>query len=275
MHHSCSKVAHVPTALLSVYDKTGIVDLARGLHDLGWRLVSSGGTATAPWPMPGLPVTDLAELTGYPAILGHRVVTLHPVIHGGSARRSRSAGAPSPSLSTTASSRSRWRSSTSTRSARPEHRADRHRRPDVDPRRGQEPRPRRCRDRPRAVRGGARRAPVGGLAVGRDPARAGGHGVRPDRRLRRRDRDLVRPSGRSRSSRRALPATLHLSLDRVQPLRYGENPHQHGARYRASGAHELVGHGGAARRQGAELPQRVRHRGRVAARPPLRPSRRS
>ncbi len=72
----------MPTALLSVFDKTGVVAFACGLHDLGWRLVSSGGTAKA-LAAAGLPVTDLAELTGYPAILGHRVVTLHPVIHGG------------------------------------------------------------------------------------------------------------------------------------------------------------------------------------------------
>ena len=72
----------MPTALLSVYDKAGVVDLGRGLHDLGWRLVSSGGTARA-LADAGLPVTDVAELTGSPAILGHRVVTLHPKVHGG------------------------------------------------------------------------------------------------------------------------------------------------------------------------------------------------
>jgi phosphoribosylaminoimidazolecarboxamide formyltransferase/IMP cyclohydrolase len=69
-------------ALLSVYDKTGIVDVARSLHDLGCELVSSGGTATA-IAEAGLPVLDTAELTGSPAILGHRVVTLHPKVHGG------------------------------------------------------------------------------------------------------------------------------------------------------------------------------------------------
>src|SRR4051794_5048746 len=68
-------------ALLSVYDKTGVVDLARRLHDLGWVLVSSGGTARVIVDA-GLPVTDVAELTGTPAILGHRVVTLHPKVHG-------------------------------------------------------------------------------------------------------------------------------------------------------------------------------------------------
>lgn len=68
-------------ALLSVYDKTGIVEFARELHTLGWELISSGGTATT-ISAAGIPVTDVAEITGYPAILGHRVVTLHPSIHG-------------------------------------------------------------------------------------------------------------------------------------------------------------------------------------------------
>jgi len=69
-------------ALLSVYDKTGVIDLARGLHELGWELLSSGGTAKVIGEE-GIPVTDVAELTGVPAILGHRVVTLHPKVHGG------------------------------------------------------------------------------------------------------------------------------------------------------------------------------------------------
>jgi phosphoribosylaminoimidazolecarboxamide formyltransferase/IMP cyclohydrolase len=69
-------------ALLSVYDKSGIAALARELADLGVDLVSSGGTA-ATLRDAGLPVTDLAELTGFAPILGHRVVTLHPRVHGG------------------------------------------------------------------------------------------------------------------------------------------------------------------------------------------------
>lgn len=69
-------------ALLSVYDKTGILELAAGLHELGWDLVSSGGTASSIRDT-GIPVTDTADVTGVPAILGHRVVTLHPKIHGG------------------------------------------------------------------------------------------------------------------------------------------------------------------------------------------------
>src|SRR6476661_849169 len=69
-------------ALLSTYDKTGVVALARGLADAGWDLVSSGGTASA-IAAAGIEVTDVADLTGAPAILGHRVVTLHPKVHGG------------------------------------------------------------------------------------------------------------------------------------------------------------------------------------------------
>lgn len=69
-------------ALLSVYDKSGIVDLGRRLAAAGVDLVSSGGTARE-LAAAGLSVTDVADVTGVPAILGHRVVTLHPKIHGG------------------------------------------------------------------------------------------------------------------------------------------------------------------------------------------------
>ncbi|MGI9608009.1 MAG: bifunctional phosphoribosylaminoimidazolecarboxamide formyltransferase/IMP cyclohydrolase [Acidimicrobiales bacterium] len=69
-------------ALLSVFDKTGVVDLAQSLHDAGWELLSSGGTARTIADA-DLPVTDVADHTGSPIMLGHRVVTLHPKIHGG------------------------------------------------------------------------------------------------------------------------------------------------------------------------------------------------
>jgi phosphoribosylaminoimidazolecarboxamide formyltransferase / IMP cyclohydrolase len=73
---------HVPRALLSVYDKAEIAEFARSLHELGWDLLASGGTAQALRDA-SLPVVDIADVTGYPAILGHRVVTLHPAVHGG------------------------------------------------------------------------------------------------------------------------------------------------------------------------------------------------
>ena len=59
-----------------------MVDFARGLHDLGVELVSSGGTAKA-IDEAGIPVTYLADVTGFPEMLDHRVVTLHPKVHGG------------------------------------------------------------------------------------------------------------------------------------------------------------------------------------------------
>ena len=69
-------------ALLSVYDKTGLVDLARGLSGLGWELVSSGGTSAA-LAKAGIDHVEVADLTGAPEMLGGRVKTLHPTIHGG------------------------------------------------------------------------------------------------------------------------------------------------------------------------------------------------
>ena len=69
-------------ALLSVWDKAGLVDFARGLVDLGFELVSSGGTAAALTDA-GLPVTTVEAVTGAPEMLGGRVKTLHPKIHGG------------------------------------------------------------------------------------------------------------------------------------------------------------------------------------------------
>lgn len=75
------------TALLSVSDKTGICDLARALVDRGWKLLSTGGTARAIEDA-GLPVTEVSAHTGFPEIMGGRVKTLHPNIHGGLLGRS-------------------------------------------------------------------------------------------------------------------------------------------------------------------------------------------
>lgn len=69
-------------ALLSVSNRTGLVDLARGLRDLGFDLVSTGGTARALRDV-GLPVSDVEDVTGFPAMLDGRVKTLHPAIAGG------------------------------------------------------------------------------------------------------------------------------------------------------------------------------------------------
>jgi phosphoribosylaminoimidazolecarboxamide formyltransferase/IMP cyclohydrolase len=72
----------VSRALLSVYDKTGIVDLARRLRGIGFEILSTGGTAEA-LQRAGIEVTEVARHTGHPEILGGRVKTLHPRIHGG------------------------------------------------------------------------------------------------------------------------------------------------------------------------------------------------
>ncbi|RRC05379.1 bifunctional phosphoribosylaminoimidazolecarboxamide formyltransferase/inosine monophosphate cyclohydrolase, partial [Escherichia coli] len=69
-------------ALLSVSDKTGIVDLARSLAEAGVELVSTGGTAKA-IAAAGLQVKDVSELTGFPEMMDGRVKTLHPKVHGG------------------------------------------------------------------------------------------------------------------------------------------------------------------------------------------------
>jgi phosphoribosylaminoimidazolecarboxamide formyltransferase / IMP cyclohydrolase len=72
----------MPKAILSVYNKTGLVDFARGLFELGWTLLASGGTAKL-LRENGIDVTEVADYTKSPEILGGRVKTLHPAVHGG------------------------------------------------------------------------------------------------------------------------------------------------------------------------------------------------
>ncbi len=72
----------MPTALISVFNKEGIIPFAKTLTELGWNIISSGGTAKV-LNEAGVSVTDVAEISGLPAVLGHRVVTLVPHIHGG------------------------------------------------------------------------------------------------------------------------------------------------------------------------------------------------
>src|ERR1700723_962288 len=72
----------IERALISVYDKTGIVEFARELASLSVEIVSTGGTAKL-LREAGVAVRDVAELTGWPEMLGGRVKTLHPKVHGG------------------------------------------------------------------------------------------------------------------------------------------------------------------------------------------------
>ena len=71
-----------PRALLSVWEKSGIVDLGSTLSGMGWELVSTGGTARTLRDA-GLQVTDVSEATGHPEVFDGRVKTLHPAVHGG------------------------------------------------------------------------------------------------------------------------------------------------------------------------------------------------
>ena len=234
----------MPTALLSVYDKSGVAELAAGLHRLGWRLVSSGGTATA-IAAAGVPVTDLAELTGLPAILDHRVVTLHPKVHGGLLADP----------------------------TNPAHQADM-------AAHGIEPIDLAVVNLfPFAAKPGIELIDIGGPAMVRASAKnhahvavvvsptdyqpvldelatAGSLSAATRRRLARDafahtaayDAQIVTWFDQSSDAPEALPPSIHLALTRQQSLRYGENPHQQGARYLAAGRHswwdDAVQHGG-------------------------------
>ncbi|MGL4324454.1 MAG: bifunctional phosphoribosylaminoimidazolecarboxamide formyltransferase/IMP cyclohydrolase, partial [Beijerinckiaceae bacterium] len=79
-------MAHKPRrvirALISVSDKTGLIEMATALHQRGVELVSTGGTCKA-IAAAGLPVRDVSDLTGFPEMMDGRVKTLHPAVHGG------------------------------------------------------------------------------------------------------------------------------------------------------------------------------------------------
>ena len=240
-------------ALLSVYDKSGVVELARELRSLGWDLVSSGGTAAA-LREANLAVTDVAELTGFPAILGHRVVTLHPKVHGGilADRRNPDHQADMVAygidpIDLVVSNLYPFGSST----ADFEHGATRAEELiDIGG--------------PAMIRAAAKNFKDVGVVT--EPAdyavvveELKGTGVLSDgtkRALARKafahtaayDASIV--AWFDEGSDDPLPATLHLALERVQELRYGENPHQTGARYRAMGSSswwdDVEQHGGMA-----------------------------
>ncbi len=251
-------------ALLSVYDKEGLVELAQGLSDLGWELVASGNTS-ARLSEAGIAHAEVADVTGSPEMLGGRVKTLHPKIHGGIlADRSK-----------------------------PEHLADLEANgieaidlvvvnlypfssdPSVE-----------LIDvgGPTMVRAAAKNhehvgvvtSPADYPVVLEELRRSGTLSAATRRRLARAafahtaayDAAIVAwldaggPSpvasleGATDADREeseisaVLPPTLHLTLERTEVLRYGENPHQRGARYRVAGTaswwDDVVQHGGSA-----------------------------
>ncbi len=229
--------------LLSVYDKTGLEDFARGLVELGHHLIASGGTAAA-LAQAGISHVTVESVTDAPEMLGGRVKTLHPRILAGVLGDL----------------------------ANPMHTADLEAQ-DIEPIGlvvcnlypfRQNPSIELIDvGGPTMVRAGAKNWAHVGVVV--DPASYGE--VLDELR-----RDGVLSSGlRHRLAGAAfahtaaydaaianwfadhdadLPATLHLSLEKAQPLRYGENPHQRGARYRVTGEHswwdDVTQHGGMA-----------------------------
>ncbi len=82
MADSARDIVPVRRALLSVYDKTGLIEFAALLSSLGVELISTGGTAKAIRES-SIPVLDVADVTGFPECFGGRVKTLHPLVHGG------------------------------------------------------------------------------------------------------------------------------------------------------------------------------------------------
>ena len=81
-NHVIPDTVEVKTALISVSDKTGILEFARSLSQLGIKIVSTGGTAKA-IAKAGIEVRDISDLTSFPEIMDGRVKTLHPNVHGG------------------------------------------------------------------------------------------------------------------------------------------------------------------------------------------------
>jgi phosphoribosylaminoimidazolecarboxamide formyltransferase/IMP cyclohydrolase len=220
----------MPTALLSVYDKTGIVELAAGLHAAGWRIVSSGGTAKAV-AAAGVEVTDLVELTGLPAILDHRVVTLHPKVHGGLLADPTNPGHQDDMAAHGIEAIDLVVVNLYPFSDRPGIELI-----DIGG--------------PAMVRAAAKNHAHVGVVVNPSDyelvlAEVSAHGVLSPGTRRRLARDAFATIAAydaaianwfDEAGGEPLPAGLHLSMERVQTLRYGENPHQQGARYRFAGA---------------------------------------
>ena len=237
--------------LLSVYDKTGLIDFARALTELGHHLISSGGTSRA-LAEAGIEHQTVESVTAAPEMLGGRVKTLHPKIHGGIlADRSKA-----------------------------EHLADLEAQ-GIDPIDLVV-----CNLYPFSSHPSIEMIDVGGPTMVRaaaknflhvgvvvDPTdydvvleelRADGRLGTPTRRRLARaafahtagyDAAIATwfdtlEDDQDQPERDPLPPSIHLSLEKAQPLRYGENPHQRGARYREVGRHswwdDVVQHGGMA-----------------------------
>jgi len=229
-------------ALLSVYDKDGLVEFAGGLVELGWDLLASGNTSAA-LSDAGIAHRAVSDVTGAPEILGGRVKTLHPSIHGGIlADRSM-----------------------------PEHLAELERQGidpidlvvcNLYPFRSDPSVELIDIGGPTMVRAAAKNFAHVGVVVSPadytevlDELRR--HGALSDETRRRLARAAFAHTAgydaaivRWLDDGELLAPTIHLTLERAEVLRYGENPHQHGARYRVAGEttwwDDMVQHSGTA-----------------------------
>ena len=219
-------------ALMALYDKSGAVELAAGLVELGWELIASAGTARV-LTAAGLRVVDVADYTGSPVMLGHRVVTLHPRIHGGiladrddpSHRADLEANAIEV-IDLVVSNLYPFEASPGIETI------------DIGG--------------PTMVRAAAKNHDHVGVVV--DPAdygpvldeiRSDGHlSVATRRSLARKAFAQIAAYDRAiadwfdatdEPGEPGLPAVIRLDLERAETLRYGENPHQQGARYQSRG----------------------------------------
>jgi len=224
----------VPRALLSVFDKTGIVRLAEGLEGLGFEVVSTGNTLRE-LQAAGVPALAVAEVTGFPEILGGRVKTLHPKVHGGIlAKRNQEhldelATHGIDTVDVVVSNLYPFSETVSRPGVREDEALEQ-----IDI------------GGPSMIRAAAKNHPWVTVVV--DPADyvevleelRGGVSAATRRRLALKafahtaayDAAIVAWLQHGD----ALPASLNLSLTKAETLRYGENPHQAGARYRVVGA---------------------------------------
>lgn len=235
-------------ALISVYDKTGLVAFATGLAELGCEIVSSGNTSRALGEA-GIAHRTVADVTGVAEMLGGRVKTLHPLIHGGIL-----ADLSDPAHLEDLATHGITPIDLVVCNLYPFSSAPSIEMIDVGG--------------PTMVRAAAKNHAH--VAVVVDPAdygavldelrREGAVGVASRRKLARSafahtaayDAAIVDwfdEGGSWGGAREALPPTVHLALERCETLRYGENPHQHGARYRRIGGAAgwldgMVQHGG-------------------------------
>ena len=224
----------MPRALLSVYDKTGLTELAAGLLELGYELISTGNSLKA-LREAGLEATAVADVTGFPEILGGRVKTLHPAIHGGILAK------PTPAHDDELAAHGITRVELVVANLYP------FRETVAEPGVSEDEALEQIDiGGPAMIRAAAKNHPAVTVVV--DPLdyrqvladlRAG---ITAERRralalkafAHTAAYDAAIVSWLQRGDE--LPGYLNLSLERAQELRYGENPHQAGARYREVGA---------------------------------------